>query len=210
MVAREAALPTGGSTFAEDPLLAAPDARLIWDASLDPATLVAEAVPAQSSDPDAVALEAFARWLTIVADPQGAEHVVASDGLHHVRLDLAAGTLREGPVVLHYRVAGTVSARPMLLPLRRIVEFWLHRRFAASLFPRDPRVERWIVALRVHDALAAGASQREIAAVLFGAEHAADGWDGASDSLRSRVRRLVVEARRLARGGYRGLMRGSR
>lgn len=209
-MAREAALPTGGSTFAEDPLLAAPDARLVWDASLDPGTLVVEAVPARRGDPDAIVLEAFARWLTIVEDPQGAEHAVVSDGLHHVRLDLAAGTLRKGPVVLHYRIAGSVSARPMLLPLRRIVEFWLHRRFAASLFPRDPRVDRWIVALRVHDALVAGASQREIADVLFGAERAAADWDGASDSLRSRMRRLVGEARRLARGGYRSLMRGSR
>jgi len=61
--------------------------------------------------------------------------------------------------------------------------------------------------LRVHDALQEGASQREIGATLFGDERVAHDWIGESDSLRSRVRRLVREANAMARGGYRQLMR---
>ncbi|WP_233503687.1 DNA -binding domain-containing protein [Sphingomonas psychrotolerans] len=76
-----------------------------------------------------------------------------------------------------------------------------------SLYPPDRRVDRWILALRVHDALVAGASQREIARVLFGDLPANGEGDRRSDSLRSRVRRLVADARLLAGGGYRALMR---
>lgn len=61
--------------------------------------------------------------------------------------------------------------------------------------------------LRVHDAIGRGASQREIGAALFGEERVARDWVGESDSLRSRVRRLVGEAHAMARGGYRQLMR---
>lgn len=201
--------PTGGCTFAEDPHRPAPEARVIWDARHDPGTIVADAVPGARDDPDAIESERFAAWLTMVADETG-EHVVMSDGLRHIRLDVRGASLCSGPVILHYQIAGSVSARPLLLPLRRVVEFWLHRRFAASLFPRDPRIERWLLALRVHDAVSDGANQREIAEALFGIERTRDGWGGVSDSLRSQVRRLVGEARALAHGGYRTLMRRPR
>lgn len=132
------------------------------------------------------------------------EHIVLSDGWHHIRLDLAAGSLAMGaPVILHYHLRGLASAEAKVLPLRRFLELARHGRFARSLFPDDRLAARQILALRVHDALVAGASQREIAAVLFGPADAPR-----ADSLRSRVRRLVREARRLAAGGYRSLLSG--
>jgi hypothetical protein len=198
---------TWGIHFAEDPAIAAPEARLLWHTDLDPGTLLVEAVPAACSHPDAVDPSALAAWLTAVAGPDGREHAVLSDGWHHIRLDVEAGTLSAGPVVLRYRLEGTVSARPKLLSVRRLVEFSLHRRFAHSLYPPDPRIARWLLALQVHDGLGAGASLREIGDAIYGADRVAVDWDGASDSLRSRVRRLAAEGRRLARGGYRALMR---
>ncbi len=50
----------------------------------------------------------------------------------------------------------------------------------------------------------AGASLRETAAGLFGAEAVAGGWY-ADGGLRSRVRRLVQRGQSLMRGGYRRL-----
>jgi hypothetical protein len=58
--------------------------------------------------------------------------------------------------------------------------------------------------LQALDAALAGASSRETAAGLFGAEAVADGWY-ADGGLRSRVRRLVRRGRSLMRGGYRRL-----
>ena len=198
----------GGFTFAEDPAIAAPQARLIWHADLDPGTLTVDARPAAPRDPDAIDPAALRVWMTAVADGDGCEHAVLSDGLRHIRFDLAAGTLSAGPVVLRYRLKGSVSARLKLLPLRRLVEFSLHHQFRRALWPSDPRVARWLITLRVHDGLAAGASQREIGEALYGAERVNAEWEDTSDSMRSRVRRLAAEARRLARGGYRTLMRG--
>lgn len=201
----------GGSTFAEHPGLAAPEARLIWHAELDPGTLPVIAMPADPCDPDSIPLERIAPWLTVALDPSGCEHAVLSDGWHHIRLDIEQGRLTgAAAVLLHYRLYGLASAEARLLPLRRLIDLCRYSRFPRSLFPRDPRIERGIAMLRVHDALGDGASQREIGMALFGAERVAMDWTDRSDSLRSRVRRLVREARAMARGGYRYLLRGGR
>ena len=125
-----------------------------------------------------------------------------SDGWHRVRIDIEQGSLTAGiPVVLRYLIHGVASAEPKLLPLRRLIDLIRHGRFARRLFPKDARGPRHILTLRVHDALASGASQREIGLELFGEADAAR-----ADSIRSRVRRLVRESRRMAGGGYRFLM----
>ena len=58
--------------------------------------------------------------------------------------------------------------------------------------------------LQALDATLAGASSREVAEGLFGAEAVAEGWH-ADGGLRSRVRRLVRRGCALMRGGYRRL-----
>jgi hypothetical protein len=157
---------------------------------------------------DSIRIERIEPWLAIAVDRLGIEHAVLSDGWHHIRLDIEAGTLGRGQmVVLRFQLFGIASAEPHILPLRRLLDFCRHRRFARGLFPPEPKARRWLAMLRVHDAVEAGASQREIGAVLFGRELLATGWTEPSDSLRSRVRRLVGDARAMARGGYRSLLR---
>ncbi|MGC6331151.1 DUF2285 domain-containing protein [Rhizorhabdus sp. FW153] len=135
--------------------------------------------------------------------------MLLSDGWHHIRLDIEQGRLTgEKAVLLRYRLHGLATVEARLLPLRRLVDLCRHGRFTRSLFPPDPRITRAIIMLRVHDALQEGASQREIGIGLFGAARVAEDWAGRSDSLRSRIRRLVREAREMACGGYRQLMRG--
>lgn len=197
----------GGSTFAESPDLAAPEARIIWRADVDPSTIEAVAVPAAATGPDALLPSSLARWRTVAVDAAGSEHVVLSDGWRHIRLDLAAGSLAsETPVVLHYRLHGLSSAAVVVRSLRQFIELCRHQRFSRSLFPEDRRIARWVELLRVHDAVAAGATQREIAIALFGAERVAREWSGRSDSLRSRLRRLVRDARAMAQGEFRTLL----
>jgi hypothetical protein len=142
----------------------------------------------------------------VVRAPFG-EHAVLSDGWRHIRLDIEQGSLMGGePVLLEYRLKGIASAETRILPLRRLLDLCRKGRFSRALYPRDRRIERWILALRVHDAVLAGASQREIARVLFGDVPGRGAGDRHSDSIRSRVRRLAADARRLAGGGYRALM----
>jgi len=168
-------------------------------------------MPSDPAHPDSLHLDRLLPWLMIATDGQGREHAVLSDGWHHIRLDVEEGRLTgQKTVLLQYRLQGLASAEPRLLSLRRLLDLCRHRRFARSLFPRDPRIDRGIDMLRVHDALAGGASQRDIGAALFGEDRVARDWNGVSDSLRSRVRRLVRDARLMARGGYRQLLRQSR
>lgn len=198
----------GGCTFAEHPDRAAPSARIIWHADFDPGTIGVAAEAADPSDPDSLRIDRIASWLAIAVDAAGQEHVVLSDGWHHIRLDVEEGRLTgQEAVLLHFRLRGLESAESRLLPLRRLFDLCRHRRFARTLFPCDPRIDRGIDMLRVHDAISAGASQREIGEALFGAERVREDWRDGSDSLRSRVRRLIREARDMARGGYRQLMR---
>lgn len=198
----------GGSTFAEDPDLAAPEARILWCAELDPGALPVVAVPSVPADPDAIDPELLAPWLTRVVDCDGVEHAVLSDGWHRIRLDLLGGSLAGPvPVVLHYRLRGVAGVVAKVLPLRRLLHLFRYRHFAASLFPEERRLGRWLLLLRVHDALADGASQREIARALYGDTRVAREWHGRSDSMRSRVRRLVRDAVTMADGGYRRLLR---
>lgn len=199
----------GGFIFAEDPCRAAPEACLIWQAALDPGTLRMVASPAGSDQSDRFDPGRFHGWFALVTDPAGCEHAVLSDGYHHIRIDIEEGSLAAGrPVLLRYALEGVVGAgaETRLTPLRRLIGLYRTGRFLPALFPPDRRVERALDVLRVHDALHAGASQRDIALVLFGTERIPADWRTVSDSLRSRVRRLVAEARRMAGGGYRRLL----
>ncbi len=165
---------SGGFTFAEHPGLEAPSARIIWHAHLDPGTIPVSALPADPADPDSLCLDRIAPLLAVAIDGDGREHAVLSDGWHHVRLDIEDGRLMgEKAVLLRYRLQGLASVEAKLVPLRRFLDLCRHRRFSRSLFPRDPGIDRGIAMLRVHDALAEGASQREIGVALFGEERVA-------------------------------------
>jgi hypothetical protein len=199
----------GVCTFGEDPSLVAPDARPIWQAALDPGVLSVTALPIRADTPDLFDPCRLEPWLTLVPGEGGREHALLSDGYRHIRIDVEQGSLAAGrPVLLHHRLTGIASAEAKLLPLRRLIMLCRTGRFAASLFPDDRRIEKWLTVLRVHDALNAGASQRDIAVGLYGPERISGDWRAGSDSLRSRVRRLAGQARRMAAGGYRTLLVG--
>lgn len=82
---------------------------------------------------------------------------------------------------------------------RGVFGAWLHR--------RELPAARWIQQLRILDALAVGASKRDIAAVMFGVRRTQGEWRDHDSALRSTVRRLVSTARYNVAGGYRGMLR---
>lgn len=86
----------------------------------------------------------------------------------------------------------------------------LRRKSGMSVLPvpRSRAHQTWrrhIAALRVHDALALGASIRDIGLLLFGLERIRQEWAG--EALKSQCRRLIAQARAMAAGGYRSLLR---
>ncbi|MFN3946406.1 MAG: DNA -binding domain-containing protein [Allosphingosinicella sp.] len=135
-----------------------------------------------------------------------ATHLLLSDGLRSIRLDVAGAALDQ-PVRLHYRFAGLASVEAPLLVLRRLVSFWRSGRMSLALHPRETKARRWIALLRTADAREAGVSQREIAAALLSGDAALAGWRLETPSLRSRVQRLVRVAQQMGAGGWRRLLR---
>lgn len=197
----------GGFAFAALPSCPAPQVRLLWDARYDSSVLSVEATPALSRDADIFDLARFWSLTTIIAEPEGAEHVVLSDGYRRIRIDVTYGTLREGPVHLRYELCGLARVEAKILTLRRLLALCRLGRFARNLHPPDHLAPRWVAALRVHDAVEQGASQREIATILYGEKSTVLGRDSGSDFLRLRVQRLVKTGRYMVSGGYRTLLR---
>lgn len=195
----------GLHTF-EPPHLGAPDARPVWGANTDPYVLKVHAGPPLGAS-DSFELAQIGATPTIVTTRDGHEHLLISDGLRAIRIDVLAGSLKEGPVRLHYRLAGLASAEKPLVTLRRLLALWRTGRFSAALHSGETRARRFVLMLRAHDAIASGATQREIAAVLLSAEADVDRWRVNAPTVRSRAQRLVRNARAMAAGGYVSLLR---
>lgn len=190
----------------EHPERAVPHARPVWRADRHPPVLpaVAGGRPAAA---DAFDLGRFSDISVLVRSPEGAEHLLLSDGRRTLRLDVRAGSLATGPVELRYLLAGFASAEAPLLTLRRLLALQRTGCFARSLHRPETRARRWILMLRARDALDDGADQRDIAEALLSREAAGPRWRSRVSSLRSRAQRLVHGARVMAGGGYWELLR---
>ena len=182
-------------------------ARLVWHADLDPAVVAVRAEPVAPGDPDAFDIDRFAPMATLVVTAAGHEHLVLSDGWRRVRLDIVQGSLNGArPVRLRYLISGLTGAEAHLLTIQRLLGLSRHGRFVRGLFPAEPGIDRRIEALRVGDALSAGASYREAAIALYGEDRVQVEWKAQSDFLLSRVRRRALEAQQMAGGGWRTLL----
>lgn len=190
----------------EDPHAAAPAARPLWRADHYPSVVVARAVP-PAEPADAIDLNCFPGIATMARGTCGREFWLLSDGLHTIRLDLAEGSAAGGPVELHFQLFGRAALNGPLLALRRLLALAQTGCFAKSLHPAEQGARRWILALRAHDALVAGACQREIAAALISGSAGETRWRIQTPSVRSQAQRLVRAARALAGGGYRTFLR---
>jgi hypothetical protein len=183
----------------EDPDIAAPAARPVWHAP----ALLADAEPCEGKD--AFVLERVADCATLVQGREG-QHLLLTDGLRGIRLDIVRGSILEGPVRLRYRLSGLRAAEAPLLALRQLLALWRTGRFWRELHRAATRADRLVLMLRASDALASGATQREIAHALLSREAAEPRWRAAAPTLRSRAQRLVRAARAMAAGGYASLL----
>lgn len=197
-----------GLLFVEDPSRAAPAARILWTPCLDSSVIEVAASTVQANGCDEFDLARMPMAPTIVVSAEGRQHVSLTDGFRRIRIDVTSGSVLDGPVRLHYQLAGIEGVEPKLLTIQRLIALIRLGRFAKGLEKPEPRAARWMTMLRVHDALSEGASQREIASVLFGERRVQAEWRQDSDSLRLRIQRLIRSGEGLVRGGYKGLLSG--
>lgn len=193
----------GGCTFAEQPDCDIDKALICWTAELVPNIISVSAIPSLSAG--AVNLQQYRGRLFGVRDEDGTEHVVLSDGMCRIALDVCNGTLFDGSVSLGIELINSDQSKRQLTQLDRLLAALadpLGKIPACHTIAANRKI---VTALRVADGLAAGASHRELAIALFGAERVAADWLGISDALRSQVRRLVKSAQYFSGGGWRDI-----
>lgn len=179
---------------------------LFWRSDLDPSVLAVSAEPISLRHPDAFDIANCPGSADLVRDRHGREMVVLSEGGHQIQLDVGEGTLAAGPVRLRYQVGGFDKVEAKVRTISRLASLRHLGRFARGLFPAEAAAPRWISALQAYDGMAAGASQREIAAVVFGEKLVREEWKGRSDFLRLRVQRMITYSRNMVDGGYKQLL----
>lgn len=198
-VSADAIAQAWGLRFAADPRLPAHETPVFWSAHAVTAVVMLAELPS-----------GFATTLTAELPKHSVERI-ADDGLHRLGSDHAA------QLWLIDRCTAD-GALGVVLPLddkfperaAAAVAFWRRTRGLADTSPMSPttqRRHRLILGLRALDGRAEGASYREIASALFGAQNVPAGRAWKTHDLRSRTLRLVADATALMRGGYRELLR---
>lgn len=201
LVREEEPSPLPGLRFALPPARPGELSAVQWDWTCDPSVLPVTALPA----PTGFDLRCL-RLPAVVLRSRNAEHVLIADGPVRLRLAVLDGTLLEGAVRFHYHLPhGHDPAN--LRSLRRLM---MLRRCGRLSGPRSlptARASRWAAVLRAWDAHCGGASQRDIACLLWGRSRVLEDWNGRSDYLRMRVYRMIHCARRLVNGDWSTLLR---
>lgn len=191
----------GGCIFAEHPDTPAPGARLFWTAECDPFVLTAE--PRDTScglrlDRLKLPLQAS------VLEREGRAHLVFLSEGRRVAVDLSARASDLGATGLSFRVdLGAIGTQALALQRLKAL---LETRTATALWPPVRRGARFRAMLTVLDARAQGASLREAGERVFGCTTVRAEWNGSSDFLKSRMRRLARDAAAMRDGGYRQLL----
>lgn len=178
------------------------DARILWTAALDRSVLKVLALPANARC--GIAIDLSHHGSATVVQGLDCEHVLLRAGTLGIRLDVTAGSLIEGPASLVHDLAGDRPVEKTMAALKRFLEFSREDRVSKPRTRSGLRLRREIAALRVHDALALGASIRDVGIMLFGLDRVREEWAG--EALKSQCRRLIAHARSMASGGYRLLL----
>lgn len=196
-----------GCLFIEDADERDPDIPMLWDPSLDASVLRVEARSAAAELPNVFDLDQCESKAALVQARDGDEHCLLYRGRNHIHLHVIDGTLLEGPVQLRFYIGWSGVFEPAISTLRRFL--YLCR--SGDILPDRPVSDRTrhraLSMLRVHDALTAGASIRDIGIMLFGLARIEAEWRDPGESLKSQCRRLIAAARTMAAGGYKELLR---
>jgi hypothetical protein len=195
-----------GLAALENPNLDAREAQPLWQADLYP--IVRLAPDNSDLSAHAAASEPFSLWRirgrkSLAADGR-CLRLTSRWGQKCLRASLDVAL--EEASALTFCIPATTDPRFVVAVMNTYHEL-VERRPRESPLPERPGVTDLLHprALQALDGRAAGASQREIAAALFGRESVVDSWQPDS-ALRAQVRYLLRKAQELSLGGYRKLL----
>lgn len=190
----------GGCDFAADPRKSAREAKVAWNPGIDPGVVVLSSLPSL--------------WQSSEASLDAASPHTPGESRRFLENAAPHQTMMLGNPPPGIPLAAMVSLDDALpMRLAAILALWRsmngdERALQPEITPQ--RRERLILGLRALDGAFAGWSYREIARGLFGTSRVPAGPAWKSHHLRSRVIRLLADAKALRDGGYRNLLRSGR
>lgn len=199
---------TWGLVAFADPGCSAWTASVLWRPDLYASVLPVDAVPAEfSSDTPALEFASLQCRVGVVAASGQRHHLFLGDQENWLQLMLHGA---EPTGKLHLATSAIVTwpnipERHQLL--KRLSYLASHGRLASDLYRPHASADRLAHVLQVLDGSLQGASHREIALVMFGAERVARDWSRPGSHLRDHIRRAVQRGRYLMNGGYLELLR---
>lgn len=142
-------------------------------------------------------------------DALGRQYLILKGTATHVVLHISGPLVTTGPVHIRVLIEG-MTALDHTISLLSALSHLVHGSRPSLVIDRPGRVE----AIKLRDALIAidgeqmGATRREIATVIYGADRVAEEWNDPSGRLKAVIKRDVLRGRRLVAGGYRQLVAG--
>ncbi|CAM5392766.1 DNA -binding domain-containing protein [Alcaligenes faecalis] len=191
----------------EDPRGDARDAFVLWHSDCLPAPFISHGFEAAMQFPQQLDLWALPGRKRLRALPGGDAHLalLAQGEAYWLRARIAPTALAAANCHLWLPVAGA-SAQPWLPYLQTSAQVRRSVSRHGGQRTRKYRAETLHMrALQALDGIATGASQRELAEVIFGCSRSRDVWHGDS-GLRSQVRNYVNRGNFFMRGAYRELL----
>ncbi|HWH59557.1 MAG TPA: DUF2285 domain-containing protein [Terriglobales bacterium] len=138
--------------------------------------------------------------------PSGGQHLLFMDEGRRLQLAIEGADVMRPVRLLTNGAPEKDLALSQLAALRCFNDLRLSARLYDSHIERGRGPERLHLVLRILDANFSGATRDEIARKLFADEYIDEGWSGANQLLRDRVRRAIYRGRALMCKAYRTLL----
>ena len=142
---------------------------------------------------------------SVLIAPDGAEHVVLFDGGRQIQLACRGKSMLDDAVCLALPIAVMEDQQRKIMALNRLLSVARFKRIDPNNFKPHPRSRRLRFTIQVLDGMLAGASHREIAIQLYGAEKVAQDWNDPGNSLKDQIRKTLRRGRDLMNGKYHNL-----
>ena len=139
----------------------------------------------------------------IVEGPANIEHLLIRTTTRSVILRLHGAHVIDSPVVLTFQVPGLAKARPLGALLTALPDLLSAAPRHAKQSIRQTLMRNALMAL---DGRRAGASYRDLAAIIYGTRVADEAWKNQNRSLKDRLHRALTFGIAMRDGGYRKLL----
>lgn len=196
-----------GCLYCSDPQCDAREAKVFWLPTLSPGVLRLTALPLSAKiDATPFLLRDIGCPSMLLELPSGPQHLLFAERGRTLQLVVVGADVMSPVRLLFDGAPEREGAAAQLRALRCFNDLRLAGRLYPSRIQREPLSLYRRIVLRVLDAEAAGASQREMAKYLFSDAYTDETWLSPERPLREKVRRALRRGHALMRRGYRHLL----